>query len=271
MKTLYLCGAANPEGVRLALVVNQAQKRWDRIIILDDDPAKHGQSILGVEIKGPFSLLADTDSGSDEVCNMVAGSTKARKSVLEKIQSYNLPMAKLIDPQVDIYGVELANDITIYKNVTFCAHASIDDASVVLTTAVIGHGFHIGPNCIIAPGAVINARVAIDEGVYVGTNASILPDLKIGAWATIGANSAVIQDVPAGATAIGVPAQIIIATKKKPASDVAHSPDGITQDDKQSTSASSGSSAFTDRDSDPLTQLRNAQHEFTKSHKEPQS
>ena len=57
---------------------------------------------------------------------------------------------------------------------------------------------------------MINARVELGEGVYVGTNASILPDLTVGSWATIGANSAVIQDVPPGATVMGVPAQLLI-------------------------------------------------------------
>ena len=50
MTTLYLCGAGNPEGVRLALNINKAQNRWDQIVILDDDHSKHGQSIVGVGI-----------------------------------------------------------------------------------------------------------------------------------------------------------------------------------------------------------------------------
>jgi hypothetical protein len=37
-----------------------------------------------------------------------------------------------------------------------------------------------------------------------------MPDLRVGPWATIGANSAVVQDVPAGATVMGVPAQILM-------------------------------------------------------------
>jgi len=45
------------------------------------------------------------------------------------------------------------------------------------------------------------------------TNASILPDLKVGAWATIGINSGIVQDIPDGATAMGVPADILLAPK----------------------------------------------------------
>ncbi len=93
MKTLYLCGAGNPEGVRLALTVNKAQNRWDRVIILDDNPAIHGRSILGIEIAGPFSMLAHADPDVDEVSNMVARTTKARLSALNRIKEFGLPLA----------------------------------------------------------------------------------------------------------------------------------------------------------------------------------
>jgi serine acetyltransferase len=60
---------------------------------------------------------------------------------------------------------------------------------------------------------VINARVEIGDGVYVGTNASLLPDVKIGPWATIGANSVVMRNVPAGTTVMGIPAKTVWKTK----------------------------------------------------------
>jgi len=56
---------------------------------------------------------------------------------------------------------------------------------------------------------VINARAKIGDKVYVGSNASILPDLRIGEGATIAGNTLVVSDVPPGATAIGVPATIL--------------------------------------------------------------
>ena len=41
----------------------------------------------------------------------------------------------------------------------------------------------------------------------------ILPDLTIGEEATVGANSAVMENVPAGASALGVPAQMLMTAK----------------------------------------------------------
>ena len=43
--------------------------------------------------------------------------------------------------------------------------------------------------------------------------ASVLPDLTVGADATVSANSAAIGDIPEGATALGVPAEVISAVR----------------------------------------------------------
>lgn len=210
---LYLCGAGNAEGVRLALRINEKKKYWEKIYILDDDPNKLGKKILGIEILGPFKILKDADSINTEVVNLVAKTTYKRKLAYEKISEFGIPFVSLIDPSVDTWGVEYKGDVIIYPNVTFSAGAVLDHGSVAFTGAVIGHGCTVGRFCIIAPGAVLNARITVEDGVYIGTNSSILPDLKIGAWATIGLNSGIVQNVPAGATAMGVPAELIIIPK----------------------------------------------------------
>lgn len=214
METLYLCGAGNPEGVRLALTVNKVRQRWERIVILDDDPSKHGRQILGVEVAGPFSLLEKADPAQSEVSNLVARTVKGRLGAWRKIEQYGIPFTALIAPEVDIEGVDLADNVTVYRNSMFCANATVGEGSVIFGSTVIGHGCRLGKCCVVAPGAVINARVELGDGVYVGSNASIMPEIKVGEGAVIGANSAVIQDVPAGASVMGVPAQIVM---QKPA------------------------------------------------------
>ncbi|HJV66038.1 MAG TPA: thioesterase domain-containing protein [Geomonas sp.] len=214
METLYLCGAGNPEGVRLALSVNKALKRWDRIVILDDDPVKHGRTLLGVEIAGPFSLLEGADPATAEVANLVARTASGRMAAWRKIEQYGIPFATLIAPEVDVEGIDLAANVTVYRNAMFCANATVGEGSVIFGATVIGHGCRLGTCCVVAPGAVINARVKMGDGVYVGSNASIMPELQIGDGAVIGANSAVIQHVPAGASVMGVPALIVM---QKPA------------------------------------------------------
>lgn len=71
----------------------------------------------------------------------------------------------------------------------------------------------IGPNCLIFQQVTIGTAgggVPVLEGhVDVGAGAKILGAVRIGRHAKIGANAVVLRDVPAGATAIGVPARIV--------------------------------------------------------------
>jgi UDP-2-acetamido-3-amino-2,3-dideoxy-glucuronate N-acetyltransferase len=47
----------------------------------------------------------------------------------------------------------------------------------------------------------------VEDGASVGSGAVILGGVRIGAGALVGAGAVVTQDVPAGATVAGVPAQ----------------------------------------------------------------
>ena len=197
------------------MIVNRTEKKWDRLLVLDDDPGKHGQELLGAEIAGGIAeMLAKADPATDNVVNLVGRSTAGRSAVRKKILESGIPFAQLIHPRVETLGVTFGgDDIMIYENATLCGGSTIGQGSVVFMNAVVGHGATVKECAVVGPGSVLNARVVLSDRAYFGTNASILPDLTIGEEATVGANSAVMENVPAGATAIGVPAQVLMTAK----------------------------------------------------------
>lgn len=209
MPTLYLCGAGNSEGVRLAVTVNRALGRFDRVVILDDDATRHGRELIGVPIAGPLGLLAEADRTRDAAVNLVARTCARRTAMRTKIAAHGIPFVGLVHPGVDLAWTGLCDDVLVYEQAVISPETSIGVGSVVFMRAVIGHEAQLGPGCIVAAGAVLNARVRLGDGVYVGSNASVLPEVNIGDGATIGANSMVLADVPAGATVVGVPGQVV--------------------------------------------------------------
>ncbi len=77
----------------------------------------------------------------------------------------------------------------------------------------------MGENCTVIHSVTIGMRnnwefPVIGDDVFIGAGARILGGVTIGDGARIGANAVVIRDVPANATAVGVPAKIIDATTK---------------------------------------------------------
>lgn len=84
---------------------------------------------------------------------------------------------------------------------------------------VLDHRCVIGNNVRIDQHVTIGIRwdekiaPIIGDNVRIGAGAKILGSIKIGNNARIGANAVVLIDVPEGATAVGVPAKIIMRDK----------------------------------------------------------
>ncbi len=110
-----------------------------------------------------------------------------------------------------VYGIGLPWATSIGRNATIEHQHGI----VVHGACVIGDG------CIIRQGVTLGIRdeQCPDQGprlgkqVSVGAGAKILGDVKIGDGAKIGANAVVLCDVPAGCTAVGVPARVITSVR----------------------------------------------------------
>jgi serine O-acetyltransferase len=84
--------------------------------------------------------------------------------------------------------------------------------------AIVVHGYStIGDDSIIRQGVTLGNRYLdrpldapkLGARVNVGAGAKILGDVVIGDDANIGANAVVLKDIPAGKTAVGIPAKIL--------------------------------------------------------------
>ncbi len=84
---------------------------------------------------------------------------------------------------------------------------------------VIGETAEIGDDCTLYHGVTLGGtswnkgkrHPTLGKGVVVGAGAKILGPILIGEGARIGSNAVVVKEVPAGATAIGIPARIVEA------------------------------------------------------------
>ena len=101
--------------------------------------------------------------------------------------------------------------VSIHPSASIGTSVFLDHATGIIigAYAVVGDGATIMQNVTIGRKQAMPGRAPrIGRGAYVTSGATILGDISIGDFAKIGAGSVVEHDVPAGCTAIGVPARL---------------------------------------------------------------
>lgn len=76
----------------------------------------------------------------------------------------------------------------------------------------IGHGCRIGRSCLFAAGVAMGGSCVIGDGVMVGGQVGFADGRTVGPGARIGAQSGVMDNVPAGESWLGTPAMLAVNT-----------------------------------------------------------
>ena len=118
---------------------------------------------------------------------------------------------------------------------------------------VVGETAEIGDDCTIYQGVTLGGtsltrgakrHPTLGRGVIVGANSQILGGFVVGDNARVGSSAVVLKPVPAGATAVGNPARIILAddavTREESAARMGFSAYGLTQGDDPVSQAMKG-------------------------------
>jgi sugar O-acyltransferase (sialic acid O-acetyltransferase NeuD family) len=106
-------------------------------------------------------------------------------------------------------GVTIGLGSQILAHATVCVDTIIGESCIINTGASVDHECRIGNGVHICPGVKMAGCVEVDDYVTIGTGAVILPRIKIGAGAIIGAGAVVIRDVLSRTVVVGNPAQIL--------------------------------------------------------------
>lgn len=104
---------------------------------------------------------------------------------------------------------DIGDNVTLYHDVTLGGVApSVDSAAQIGT----------------------KRHPTLGDGVIVGSGAQILGPITVGEDARVGANAVVTSDIPAGVTAVGIPAKVIMPRDKSKVGEFrayATTPDGV--------------------------------------------
>ena len=164
-----------------------------RDVEIDVDVVFEGEVRLGDGVRiGPFCRLRNVDLGAGtEVrahCDLDGARTEGAVAIG--------PFARLRPGTVLADGVHVGNFVET-KNATLGVGSKANHLTY-LGDAVVGAGVNIGAGTITCNYDGANkSTTTIDDGAFIGSNASLVAPVRIGKDATIGAGSVVTKDAPA--------------------------------------------------------------------------
>ena len=212
MKEIVILGAGD-FGKEVAWLIEEINKREPRYIILgylDDDESKIGKQFNGYECLGPVASLTELNR-NHHACAVIANQNgEIRKRFVEMFPGFD-EWETLVHPSVNI-----SDTSTMGKGCVVCAggniscNTKIGDFCLFNISVTMGHDCEIGNYVSIMSGSCVSGHVTIGDGAYLATNCTIIPGMKVGERAKVGAGSVVIRKVKPETTVMGVPAKVVL-------------------------------------------------------------
>jgi sugar O-acyltransferase (sialic acid O-acetyltransferase NeuD family) len=211
LRPLVIVGAGGlgREVLMLVRQINEVELRWNVLGFYDDQrPAQ--DHIHELPWLGPVDALNQRE---DAVYAAVAiGNGQARAAVVGRLSSPHLRFATLVHPAVALrpyQRVTLGAGCIISQGCILTCDVRLGRHVLLNLGCTIGHDAVLADFCSLMPHANVGGAARLAEAVYLGTNATVINQVQVGAGTTVGAGAVVVRDLPAGCTAVGVPARVI--------------------------------------------------------------
>lgn len=208
-RELALAGVRLADPTRLDV---RGTVRAGRDVEVDVNVIFEGDVVLGDDVRiGPFTRVRNA--------TLAAGTVVLAHSDLDGVVTHGPctigPFARLRPGTILAAGVHIGNFVET-KN-TVIAEGSKANHLSYLGDAVIGSRVNIGAGTITCNYDGVNkSRTTIEDGVFVGSNSSLVAPVTIGAGATIGAGSVITRNAPADTLTIARARQTPIEGWQRP-------------------------------------------------------
>ncbi|HEX8425218.1 acetyltransferase [Hymenobacter sp.] len=206
---IFGAGGLGREVLVLVHQINEQLPTWQLTGFYDDvRPATdtvHGFPYLG--------SVTDLNAVSTPLHVVVAvGNSQSRAAVVARLVSSHLSFATLIHPGVACAAyqhLQIGAGCIITQGCILTTDITLGQHVLLNLGCTIGHDAVLEDFCSLMPHANVGGAAHLANGVYLGTNATIINQVQVGAHTIVGAGAVAVRDLPAGCTAVGVPAQAI--------------------------------------------------------------
>lgn len=160
-------------------------------------------------IGGSEQLSVLADAGVRQAA-VAIGDCEIRLAYADRVATAGMDQPVLCHPTAAV-----ARDATLGPGTVVMAGGIVNPAAtvganvIVNTAASVDHDCTIEDGAHLAPGVRLGGRVHIGRGAWIGIGAVVRDGIRIGAGTIVGAGALVLNDLPAGVVAFGVPARVV--------------------------------------------------------------
>lgn len=209
-KNLVILGAGGfaREVAWLVSEINQCRPGTLNLIgFLERGTDRVGQLVNGVRVLS----VEDVKLYLPEVYAVAAmGDTKAKERAVREAQGMGCQFLTLIHPTVkyDRSTVVIGSGSIICAGCILTVNITIGSHVIINLDCTIGHDSIIEDYVTISPGCHLSGYTVVRKGANLGTGVVTIEKQCIGAHSVVGAGAAVVNEIPANVTAVGLPAKV---------------------------------------------------------------
>jgi UDP-perosamine 4-acetyltransferase len=197
---------------KVVLDIIRAQGDCEPVGFVDADTRLTGTKVGGLPVFGPLNVLPRLRQQKVTHAIVAIGDNRTRLRYAGAVEGEGFELINAIHPTAFVSPTaRLGRNVAICPNASIITEARLADAVIINTGAIVEHECEIGEAVHVAPAACVAGRARVGAFAFIGMGAHIIQCLSVGDGATVGAGAVVLEDVPDGATVVGVPARVVKA------------------------------------------------------------
>ena len=210
MQKLVIIGAGG-FGREILAWAGASSDAWTIKGFLDDNLAIRNDPRLRAPVLG---RIEDYAPEPDDVYLCAIGAPAMRRATTGTIKGRGGRFVRLVHPSAVVAdGAQLGEGVIVCPLALVSADARIEEGAVVYYHSSVDHDVVVGPFSQISGHCDIMGGATLGAGVFLGSHAAILPRVKVGDRAIVGAGAVVTSDVPDDTTVVGMPARPLSGEK----------------------------------------------------------
>lgn len=205
-RKMLIIGAGSLGKMTASTLIDSGTYRKQDIYFVDDCIVP-GAKVLDFEVLGPLSFLEEAQFQDDSFDFVIAvAHNETRKNIAELYPG--LSFVNVIHPSAVVSEyADLGCGNIILPNVSIDPEAVIENHVIINKNSAIGHNVTLKNYAQVCSGSALGGHIG--ECAFLGLGTIVLPHVRVGSYATIGAGSVVNRDIPANCVAMGVPCKTV--------------------------------------------------------------